>query len=77
MILSFLRFVKDSAEVLQLLLCNLVDLSVKQSLFPDQCKIGNLKSLFNICENMTHFVSVNQVFPRFFFNGDLTLTAPD
>ena len=66
MISSFLKFVQNSADVLALLLCNLVDLSVKQSLFPDQCKIGNLKSLFNIWENMTHFVSVNQVFAQFF-----------
>lgn len=66
MISSFLKFVQNSAEVLALLLCNLVDLSVKQSLFPDQCKIGNLKSLFNIWEHMTHFVSVNQVFAQFF-----------
>ena len=47
-VLSFHKFLKDSAEVLALLLCNLVYLSVKQSLFPDQCTIGNLKSRFNV-----------------------------
>ena len=37
---------KDGAEVLPLPLCNLVNLSIKQSLFPDQCKIAKLKPLF-------------------------------
>ena len=37
---------KDGAEVLALPLCNLVNLSIKQSLFPDQCKIAKLKPLF-------------------------------
>ena len=40
------KFLKDGAEVLALLLCNLVNLSIKQSLFPDQHKIAKLKSLF-------------------------------
>ena len=66
MISSFLKFVQNSAEVLALLLCNLVDLSVKQSLFPDQCKIGNLKSLFNIWEHMTHFVNCESGFCTIF-----------
>ena len=37
---------KDGAEVLALPLCNLVNLSTKQSLFLDQCKIAKLKPLF-------------------------------
>ena len=40
------KFLKDGAEVLALPLCNLVNLSIKQSLFPDQCKIAKLKPLF-------------------------------
>ena len=36
-------FLKDGAEVLALLLRNLVNLSIKQSLFPDQRKIANLR----------------------------------
>ena len=40
------KFLKDSAEVLALPLCNLVNLSIKQSLFPNQCKIAKLKPLF-------------------------------
>ena len=40
------KFFKDGAEVLALPLCNLVNLSMKQSLFPDQCKIAKLKSQF-------------------------------
>ena len=39
-------FLKDGAEVLVLPLCNLVNLSVKQYLFPDQSKIAKLKPLF-------------------------------
>ena len=31
----------DGAEVLALPLCNLVNLSIKQFLFPNQCKITN------------------------------------
>ena len=41
-----LNFLKDGTEVLALPLCNLVNLSIKQSLFPDQCKIAKLKPLF-------------------------------
>ena len=40
------KFLKDGAEVLALLLCNLVNLSIKQSSFPGQCKIAILKPLF-------------------------------
>ena len=32
------EFLKDGTDVLALPLCNLVNLSIKQSLFPDQCK---------------------------------------
>ena len=32
---NILESLKDGAEVLALLLCNLVNLSIKQSLFPD------------------------------------------
>ena len=40
------KFLKDGAEILPLPLCNLVNLSIKQSLFPDQCNIAKLKPLF-------------------------------
>ena len=40
------NFLKDGAEVLVLPLCNLVNLSRKQSLLPDQGKIAKLKPLF-------------------------------
>ena len=40
------KFLKDGAEVLALPLCNLVNLSRKQSLLPDQGKIAKLKPLF-------------------------------
>ena len=40
------EFLKDGTDVLALPLCNLVNLSIKQSLFPDQCKIAKLKPLF-------------------------------
>ena len=40
------KFLKGGAEVLALSLCNLVNLSKKQSLFPDQCKSAKLKPLF-------------------------------
>ena len=40
------KFLKDGADVLALPLCNLVHLSIKQPLFPDQCKIAKLKPLF-------------------------------
>ena len=36
------KFLKDGADVLVLPLCKPVDLSIKQSLFPDQCKITKL-----------------------------------
>ena len=42
----FSKFLKDAAKVLALSLCNLVNLSIKQSLFPDQCKFAKLKPLF-------------------------------
>ena len=40
------NFLKDGAEVLALPLSNLVNLSRKQSLLPDQDKIAKLKALF-------------------------------
>ena len=40
------KFLKDGAEILVLPLCNFVSLSIKQSLFLDQCKISKLKLLF-------------------------------
>ena len=40
------KYLKDGAEVLALPLCNLVNLSTKQYLFTDQCKIGNLMPPF-------------------------------
>ena len=40
------KFLKDGPEVLPLPLCDLVNLSIKQSLFPDQCNIAKLKPLF-------------------------------
>ena len=40
------KFLKCCAEVIAVPLCNLVNLSIKQSLFPDQCKIAKLKHLF-------------------------------
>ena len=40
------KFLKNGAEVLALPLRNLANLSIKQSLFPDQCKITKLASLF-------------------------------
>ena len=42
----FLTFLKDGAGVLTLPLSNLINLSIKQSLFPDQYKIAKLKPLF-------------------------------
>ena len=41
-----MKFLKDSPEFLALPLCNLVNMSIKKSLFPDQCKIAKPKSLF-------------------------------
>ena len=40
------EFLKDGAEVLALLLCNLVNLSIKQPLYPDQWEIAKLKPQF-------------------------------
>ena len=40
------KFLKDGAEVLALPPCNLVNFSINQSLFPDQCKLAKLKLLF-------------------------------
>ena len=39
------KFLKDGAKVAVLPLCSLVKLFIKQSLFPDQCKIAKLKFL--------------------------------
>ena len=39
-------FLKYGTEVLPLPLCNLVNLSINQCLFPDQCKITKLDPLF-------------------------------
>ena len=39
------KFLKDGTEILTLTLCNLVNLSIKESLFPDQHKTAKLKPL--------------------------------
>ena len=39
------KYLKDGAEILALPLCNLANLSIKESLFPDQYKIARLKLL--------------------------------
>ena len=39
------KFLKDGTEILTLTLCNLVNLSIKESLFPDQQKTAKLKPL--------------------------------
>ena len=44
--ISSKNFRDDGAEVLALPLCNHVNLSIKQSLITDQCKIPKLKPLF-------------------------------
>ena len=43
---NIIKILKDGAEALALTLCNLLNLSIKQSLFLDQCKIAKLKLLF-------------------------------
>ena len=45
------KFLKDGAEVSALPLCNIVNLSIKQHLFPNQCKITKLKPLFKKVSN--------------------------
>ena len=48
---NVLEIFEDVAEVLALPLCNLVNLSIKQSLFPDQCEIAKLRPLFEKISN--------------------------
>ena len=40
------RFLKDGAEVLAKPICDIINLSVKLSTFPDKCKIAKLTPLF-------------------------------
>ena len=40
------KFLKDGAEVLALLLGNIINLSIKLSTFPEECKIAKLKPIF-------------------------------
>ena len=40
------KFLRDSAEVLALPLRNIINLSIKLSIFPEQCKIAKLKPIF-------------------------------
>ena len=42
---NILKILKDGAEVLALPLCNLINLFIKQSLFPGQCKVVKVKPL--------------------------------
>ena len=39
------KFLKDGTEVLALALCSLVNLSIKQSLFPGQCDPKNYRPI--------------------------------
>ena len=40
------KFLRDGAEVLALPLGNIINLSIKLSTFPEECKIAKLKSIF-------------------------------
>ena len=40
------RFLKDGAEVLAKPICDIINLSIKPSTFPDKCKIAKLTPLF-------------------------------
>ena len=40
-------FLRDGAVVLALLMRNIINLSVKLSTFPEECKIVELKPIFN------------------------------
>ena len=40
------KFLRDGAKVLALPLGNIINLSVKLSTFPEQCKISKLKLMF-------------------------------
>ena len=40
------KFLQDSAEVLALRLRNIINLSIKLSAFPEECKIAKLKLIF-------------------------------
>ena len=40
-------FLRDGAVVLALLMRNIINLSVKLSTFPEECKIAKLKPIFN------------------------------
>ena len=40
------KFLRDDSEVLALPLRNIINLSIKLSIFPDQCKIAKLKPIF-------------------------------
>ena len=40
------RFLKDGAEVLAKPICDIINLSIKLSTFPDKCKIAKLTPLF-------------------------------
>ena len=40
------KFLRDGAEVLALPLRNIINLSIKLSTFPEECKIAKLKLIF-------------------------------
>ena len=40
------KFLRDGAEVLTVPLRNIINLSIKLSTFPEECKIANLKPIF-------------------------------
>ena len=40
------RFLKDGAEVLAKPICDIINLSIKLSVFPDKCEIAKLTPLF-------------------------------
>ena len=40
------KFLRDGAEVLALPLRNIINLSIKLSTFPEECKIAKLKPIF-------------------------------
>ena len=53
------KFFKDGAKVIAVPLCNLVNLSIKQSVFPDQCKIAKLNPYLNKALRVTRKLQAN------------------
>ena len=60
------KFLKDGADVLAKPICDIINLSIKLSTFPDKCKIAKLTPIFKKDPRVTaKIIGLSHCFPLY------------